>query len=98
MTAVICGGDICLTVVRIALLNLVLTMMEASRNLLQISQSQHWLSGMDVTDVPLEGFAPTLFTVCVDDVPEPQFDAGSYSLVLPKGFAGLDDDQVIRGI
>ncbi|HZV42836.1 MAG TPA: hypothetical protein VFF90_00070, partial [Saprospiraceae bacterium] len=50
------------------------------------------------TDVPLEGFAPTLFTVCVDDVPEPQFDAGSYSLVLPKGLAGQDVTIKLLGV
>jgi hypothetical protein len=50
------------------------------------------------TDVPLEGFAPTLFTVCVDDVPEPQFDAGSNSLVLPKGMAGQDVTVTLLGV
>jgi hypothetical protein len=50
------------------------------------------------TDVPLEGFAPTTFTVCVDDVPAPVFDPGSNSLTLPKALAGHDVTIKLLGV
>jgi gliding motility-associated-like protein len=50
------------------------------------------------TDIPLEGFAPTLFTVCVDDIPAPIFDAGSNSFTFPKTLAGQDVTIKLLGV
>ncbi len=50
------------------------------------------------SDIPLEGFSPTLFTVCVDDVPVATFDESSNSLTLPKGLAGQQVTITLLGV